>query len=331
MPECTIEFGGSPVGTFGCQPGQSVLDAAISAGWQLPHSCLRGICESCRVELKRGDVNPPADADGTALICQVRAVSDIRIAPARAERIEPHATQTVIAKLYRVRMAAPDVAIVDLRFPAGVRARFQAGQYLRLHIDGEEPRCFSIATPPRISDTVQLHVRVLQGSRFGAGILPALKPGDPLQVELPLGDFYLRGEGGEHAVLVAGGTGFAPVQSILDDALARQPHRRFTLYWGARQREGLYALDVVRRWQQRHANFNFVGVLSDEPAAVPFRQGLVHEAVLDDFASLTDCQVYACGAPAMVNAARDCFVHQRGLPAAAFFSDAFASPISIPA
>lgn len=322
MIRCTIEISGSPVGSFDCGPQKTVLQAAADAGWQLPHSCLRGVCESCRVKVCEGEVSPAAELDGTALICRSRALSHIRIAPLRAERIEPQTTRRVTAKLYRVRMAAPDVAIVDLRFAAGVRVRYQAGQYLRLHLQGEEPRSFSIATAPRSSDAVQLHVRILPGSCFGTRILPTLQPGDTLHVELPMGDFYLR-EGDRHAVLVAGGTGFAPMQSILEHALARQPQRRFTLYWGARREDGLYALDTVRRWQQRYANFSFVGVLSDGHAAAPMRSGLVHEAVLDDFPSLAGCQAYLCGAPPMVAAARDAFIRTRGLAPSDFFSDAF--------
>jgi NAD(P)H-flavin reductase/ferredoxin len=325
MNTCTIEIANSPIGAFPCAPGQTVLQAAAAAGWQLPHSCGRGVCESCRATISGGDVTPAVDADGTALLCRVRPLSDIRIAPARAERVEPQATRNVAAKLYRVHMAAPDVAVVDLRFPAGVRVPFKAGQYLQVHLPEEEPRSFSIATPPRSSDAVQLHIRVLPGSRFGSVILPTLRPGDPVQVELPLGDFYLR-EGTQHVVMVAGGTGFAPMQSILEQTLAKQPQRRFTLYWGARGNEGLYALEQVRRWQQRHANFSFVGVVSEEPAQAPLRAGPVHEAVLADFASLADCQVYACGAPPMVAAAREQFVQRRALPPSNFFSDAFASP-----
>lgn len=324
MTSCKIEMAGAEVGRFNCAPGQTVLAAATAAGWQLPHSCLRGICDSCRVSVRAGQTIPPVDADGTALICRVRAFSDLTFEPARAERVEPRTTQRVQARLYRTRMAAPDVAIVDLRFHAGVRVRFQAGQYLRVHIDGGEPRCFSIATPPRSSDAVQLHVRVLPGGRFGTEILPVLRAGDELQVELPLGDFYLR-DSGAHAIMVAGGTGFAPMQSILEHALAQQPHRRFSLYWGARHADGLYAVDVLRRWRERHANFDFTCVVSEGKAGNSLRSGLVHQAVLDDHASLAGKQVYACGAPTMVHAARQAFGQQRNLTPADFFSDAFAS------
>lgn len=325
---CTIETADQAViGTFPCMPGQTVLEAAGAAGWQLPHSCLRGVCETCRAPLQGGTVEAGPDADGTVLLCRAKPVTDLRIAPVRAERIAMESTRKITAKVYRVRMPAPDVAVVDLRFPAGVRLRFRSGQFLQVQVPDGQARSFSIATPARSSDAVQLHVRVLPGGLFGSRIVPALQAGDTLEVEAPFGDFYLR-EGTRPVVMVAGGTGFAPMQSILEQALAADPKRSFTLYWGARDPSGLYAMDLVRRWQQRHANFSFSGVISGEPPAAPLRAGLVHEAVLADFGSLADADVYVCGAPPMVHAAREAFTLQRGLPAASFFSDAFAPALA---
>lgn len=324
MSACTLQVEGREPITFECGSELTILDAAAQAGWELPYSCRRGICDTCRATVVSGVVVPAAEADGSALLCQTRAIGDVCIAPDRAEPRDRAERKRVRAKLYRVRMAAPDVAIVDLRFPAGVRAKFKAGQYLQLLLDNESPRSFSIASAPKASDGAQLHVRVLPGSVFGTRVLPQLKPGDALELELPFGDFFLR-EGDAPVLMVAGGTGFAPMQSLLDEALPRLRERPFTLYWGARDAAGLYALEAVRKWQQKFANFNFVGVISNEVAEPPFRSGLVHEAVLADIASLADHQVYVCGAPALVSAARDAFVHTRGLPVAHFYADAFAT------
>ena len=327
MSSCVIEIAGREPARFDCPDELTVLDAAAKAGWELPYSCRRGNCETCRATVLSGELTPPADADGTALLCQVRARSDIRIAPDRVERVERTASKRVRARFYRLRMAAPDVAVVDLRFPAGVRAAFKAGQYLQVKLENEaQPRSFSMANVPRVSDAVQLHVRVLPGSVFGERILPALQPGDEVALELPFGDFYLR-DGPAPVLMVAGGTGFAPIQSMLEEALPKQRERAFTLYWGARQAEGLYAIEQVRKWQQKYANFRFVGVLSEdreEAVAEPWRTGLVHEAVLQDHASLAGHQVYVCGSPPLVQAARQAFIAQRGLNAGDFYSDAFA-------
>lgn len=322
MNTCTIEIAGHAPIQFPCEPGQTVLDAAAQAGWELPYSCRRGHCESCRTPVLSGEVSPAA-LNGTALLCQVQACSDIRIAPDRVEPLQPSARKRIKTRLYRTRWAAPDVAIVDLRFPAGVKARFKAGQYLQVLIEGEEPRCFSMSSAPRASDSVQIQVRVMPGSLFGERILPTLKAGDEVEIELPWGDFYLR-EGQAPVILVAGGTGFAPMQSLLEDALAKQRERSFELYWGARQADGLYALEQVRKWAQKFPHFRFHGVLSDAADAAPWRRGLVHEAVLADHADLSGHEVYVCGAPVLVVAAKQAFV-ARGLPSAAFYSDAFAT------
>lgn len=326
MSQCTLVVDGNDLATFDCEPQETVLDAAARAGWELPYSCRRGICETCRASVLSGDVLPTA-TDGTALLCQVRVVTDVRIAPDRAERAAPTKRKRVKAKLYRQRMADADVAIVDLRFPTGVKVPFKAGQYLQVLLDGETPRSFSLANAPKASDSAQLHVRVLPGSLFGSTVLPALKAGDPVEVELPFGDFYLRA-GDAPVVMVAGGTGFAPMQSLLEDALPKHKDRSFTLYWGARQASGLYALDQVRKWQQKFPHFRFVGVVSDEAAADPLRHGLVHEAVLADYPTLAGHQLYVCGAPVLVSAAREAFIASRQLKAADFFSDAFATTVA---
>lgn len=321
MNQCTVEVAGREPIRFACAPDLTILDAAAQAGWELPYSCRRGTCESCRCPVV-GEVSPPADADGTALLCQSRALGDIRIAPVRIESLQPVARRKLKARLYRLRMAAPDVAVVELRFPAGVKVPFKAGQYLNVQLAGAQPRSFSMANSPRASDGAQLHVRVLPGSLFGEQVLPRLQAGDTIEVELPFGDFYLR-ESADPVVLLAGGTGFAPIQSILEEALPKQRARSFFLYWGGRQLASLYALDTVHKWEQKYPNFRFAGVLSEEAATAPLRQGLVHEAVLADFASLAGHQVYACGAPGMVAAARSAFV-ERGLSPMHFYSDAFA-------
>jgi NAD(P)H-flavin reductase/ferredoxin len=327
MSRCTIVIEGRELAGFDCEPQETVLDAAARAGWELPYSCRRGICETCRAPVTAGEVSPAA-SDGTALLCQVHAVTDIRIAPDRAEPATLTKRRRVKARLYRQRMADADVAVVDLRFPAGVKVPFKAGQYLQVHLPGEAtPRSFSMANAPKASDSAQLHVRVLPDSVFGSRVLPALKQGDELEVELPFGDFYLR-EGDAPVVLVAGGTGFAPMQSLLEDALPRHRDRPFTLYWGARKASGLYALEQVRKWQQKFPNFRFTGVVSDEAAEDPLRQGLVREAVLADHPTLAGHQVYVCGAPVLVSAAREAFVNGKQLRAANFFSDAFPTTVA---
>lgn len=321
MSTCTLELPDRAPIQFELDPTLTVLDAASKAGWELPHSCRRGNCESCRVQVLDGEMTPPVQ-NGTALLCVSRANGDIRLAVERVEPVCSTNRKKVQAKLYRMRMAAPDVAVVDLRFPAGVKVPFKAGQYLQVHLNGAEPRSFSMSNAPKSADSVQLQVRVMPGSLFGEKILPTLQPGDLVTVELPFGDFYLR-EGPAPVIMVASGTGFAPIQSILEDALATQKDRSFTLYWGSRKADGLYALEQVKKWQQKFSHFRFVGVLSDDDSDHNMRKGFVHDAVLADYTNLSGHQVYVCGAPVLVSAARQAFVAQRGLPGGQFYADSF--------
>lgn len=302
--------------SFECKAGQSVLDAAFEAGWEIPYSCRRGACESCRAPVLSGEFVGPTAFGGDALLCQAHPRTDLEIAPREIRRLDPNARKRVRAKVYRIERPAPDVAVLQLRFPAGVRVRFKAGQYLEVLLADGGRRAFSMANPPQQSDGALLHVRVLPGGAFSGRALGALKAGDPLEVELPFGDFWLR-ESGKPAVLLAGGTGFAPMKAIVEDLLRRNVRRELALYWGARTRAGLYAEALARKWPLR-----FVPVLSEE--AWEGRTGFVHEAVLQDFHSLAGQEVYACGAPAMIDAARRAFVGERGLPPRAFFCDPFA-------
>lgn len=322
MSTCTLELPGRAPIQFDLDPSLTVLDSATKAGWELPHSCRKGNCESCRVQVLEGEMNPPV-LNGTALLCMSRACGDIRLAVDRAEPVSTSSRKKVQAKLYRLRMAAPDVAVVDLRFPAGVKAPFKAGQYLQVHLDDAEPRSFSMSNAPKSADSVQLQVRVMPGSLFGEKVLPSLQVGDLLSLELPFGDFYLR-EGTAPVIMVAGGTGFAPMQSILEDVLAKQKNRSFTLYWGARDAEGLYAMEQVSKWQAKYPHFEFIGVISHGDAPEGMRTGYVHEAVVQDHADLSAHQVYVCGAPVLVKAAKEAFT-TLGLPGQHFYADSFVS------
>jgi NAD(P)H-flavin reductase/ferredoxin len=312
---------------FPCEPNESVLDATQRAGYEVPFSCRKGVCGTCKGRLVSGEARAFAgdalgDADkaaGNVLFCNARPRSDLVIAPRSIARIDPFSRKTVTARVFRIARVAEDVAHVHLRFPAGIRVRFKAGQHLNLILPNGERRDFSMANPPSESDGVQLHVRHVAGGAITGYVFNELKRGDQLRVEVPFGDFYLR-DSERPALFVAGSTGFAPIAAMVADALAKGSRREMLLYWGARRRSGLYS-DLPAKWQARHPNFRYVPVISDE--TVPgLRHGLVHRAVLEDFPSLAAYQVYACGVPVMTQAARRDFV-QAGLPDSEFFAVAF--------
>lgn len=343
----TIRVAGTDI-QFDCAEGSTVLQAAKVAGYELPYSCRNGICGSCKGRVLSGSLQnagagealtPEELASGHALFCQARPDTDIEIAVHSIERIDPNARKVVEAKIYRLTRVSDDITLLQLRFPAGVRVKFKAGQYLHVVLDDGSRRSFSMANPPQQSDGVLLHVRHMKDGKFSGWLAASAAVGDKLKVELPFGDFRLReinaaGAGssaatgldtsaGKPIVFVASGTGFAPIKSILEDLFRRGPVLRpITLYWGGRRLQDLYMRELPEKWAQQHANFRFIPVLSEEQAD-GMRGGLVHQAVMQDHASLAGHEVYACGVPAMINAARLDFTQRCGLVPDDFHCDAF--------
>jgi NAD(P)H-flavin reductase len=320
---------------FPCEPNESVLDAAQRAGFEVPYSCRKGVCGTCKGRLVSGEtrayagdaLGPAERAAGQVLFCNTRPRSDLVIEPRSIVMADPFARKTVNARVFRLTRLAEDVMLVHLRFPAGVRVRFKAGQHLNLILDNGERRDFSMANPPRESDGAQLHIRHVPGGAFTTQVFRDLKQGDILRAEIPFGDFVLR-ESPKPILFVAGSTGFAPIKSMIEDMAIKSIDREMTLYWGARRRSGLYS-ELPGRWAAQNPRFRYVPVLSDvaEPG---IRHNLVHRAVLEDHPSLARFQVYACGVPAMTQAALAEFT-AAGLPADEFFADAFVTRADVAA
>lgn len=318
---------------FACDDDKSVLDGALAAGYEIPYSCRTGVCGSCRGRIVAGSVagghgaglSEEEQAEGQVLLCQARACSDLTVAVREVRKIDRSAIKTVKAKVYRMTRAAPDVTVLQLRFPAGAKAKFKAGQYLSLRMQDGTVRHYSMANPPHQNDGAELHIRHVPGGIFSQYLAEQLVEGHQIEVSIPYGNFHLREGDDKPVVLLASGTGFAPIKSIVEDAIKRKLTRSMVLYWGARRSEDLYRMDLARKWETQFPWFRFVPVLSDSAPADGWdgRTGLVHQAVLDDIPSLAGYEVYACGAPVMINAARQAFVQERQLDREAFYCDAF--------
>ncbi|MEJ7928952.1 FAD-binding oxidoreductase [Ramlibacter sp. AN1015] len=324
-----IRIAGSDL-QFACEPGENILDAALKVGIEMPYSCRKGVCGNCAGKVASGEVqcSPAASAEATppgeVLYCQCSPLGDLEIVPTAYKRIEPGARKRFAAKVFRNTRAAEDVSILQLRLPAGQRARFSAGQYLQVELPDGSRRSYSMANPPHESDALQLHIRHVAGGQF-TQIVPTLAAGDVLQVELPFGHFELREEAGLPMVCVAGGTGFAPVKSLLDDIAKKKIARPVTLVWGGRTRESLYLLSVVERWQKVLPGFRFIPTVEDaaDAQALGGFHGRVDDAVRASFESLAGHEVYCCGSPVMVSAVRKACVDERQLAPEHFFSDVF--------
>jgi NAD(P)H-flavin reductase/ferredoxin len=313
--------------SFPCEPNEGVLDAAQRAGFEIPFSCRKGVCGTCKGRVISGEVRAFAGdalgaaerAEGHVLFCNARPRSDLVIAPRSISKADPFARKTVDARVFRLQCLAPDVMLVHLRFPAGIRVKFKAGQHLNLILDNGERRDFSMANPPRESDGAQLHIRHVPGGAFTSYVFEKLQRGDRLKLEIPFGDFTLR-ESAKPILFVAGSTGFAPIKSIIEDVFIKNVQREITLYWGARTRSGLYS-ELPYKWAAQNPHFKYVPVTSDAPEA-GIRHNLVHKAVLEDHPSLQRFQAYVCGVPVMTQAAKSEFL-VAGLAEEEFFADAF--------
>jgi NAD(P)H-flavin reductase/ferredoxin len=312
---------------FSCGEGETILAAAERAGYALPYSCRKGVCSSCEGWLSRGsvrlrskEVTGPA---GRVLFCTANPTTDVIVRPRRIQRHDPLARKKISARVFGISRPAPDVAVLQLRFPASIRAKFKAGQYLRVKTPDGDERSFSMASPPQESDGVQLHIRHVSGGAFSEGVLASLKLDDKLEIEVPFGDFHVREEDQRGFVFIATGTGFAPVKSMMDDLIRRRSKREVRLYWGGRGRADLYMAEACEKWASRFPWFTFVPVLSEPEPDWKGRSGLVHRAVLEDVPNLADWHVYACGNPVMIKVARRDFKTLGGLPEDRFYADAF--------
>ncbi len=313
---------------------ESILDAALRAGLALPYGCRNGTCGTCRGTLLEGRVHYPlglappaltkdAEAEHGVLPCCAIPDSDLRVEIiSTAEDATP--VRIMPARVEQLRALSPDVVCLRLKLPDSVRMPFRAGQYVNVLLRDGRRRAFSIANAPHDDEWLELHIRYIPGGEFTAHVFADLREKEILRIEGPLGAFYLREDSPRPALLVAGGTGFAPLKGILEHAFHVGDRRQFHLYWGARARADLYLLELAERWAGEHSNLRFTPVLAEPRAEDRWegRRGLVTDVVVADYPELSSFDVYASGPPAMVEAGARLFL-SRGLPRQQIFSDAF--------
>jgi CDP-4-dehydro-6-deoxyglucose reductase len=260
---------------------------------------------------------------GNILLCQARPLADLVLEARLIARVADVEIKTLPCRIARLTPLAPDVMQVLLRLPAVEKLRFHPGQYLDVLLEGGRRRSFSIASPPHDSELVELHVRRVVGGGFTERLFGALGTGALLRIEGPIGQFTYRA-GDTPVLMIAGGTGFAPLKSMLRHILESGVEREIHLYWGARQAHDVYEEALVLDWMRRHPQLRFAAVLSQSrhSAAEHRRPGWVHEAVLADHPDLSAFEVYAAGPPAMIEAIRATFP-ARGLSSDRLYFDSF--------
>lgn len=315
-----------------------MLDGALRAGLNLPHSCKSGNCGACVARLLAGAIRYPHGrplglsdaqvADGLVLMCQARADSDLTLEVLEPAVADDVAVKRLPARIERIEPRAHDVAAVYLRLPAAERFDFNPGQYVDILLSRGRRRSFSIASPPHDSRLLELHVRHAPGGEFTGALFSGRAAGTLLDIEGPLGHFvYREPPPGTRAVaapvlLIGGGTGLAPLMSILRHITERGGPRQLALYWGVRAERDLYAHDWLESLARRTPGFRYVPVLSEPAPPWRGRRGWVHRAALEDLDDLSRHEVYASGPPAMVEAVRREFA-ARGLDPARLRFDSF--------
>jgi len=327
--------------TFSAATDETLLAAGIRQGIGLPYGCKDGACGSCKCRKLQGSVvhgphqakalSADEESAGFVLTCCATATSDVVLESRQVTEVGAHPIKKMPVRVTTLSRASHDVMVLQLQLPASEPFQYHAGQYVEFILRDGRRRSYSMATAPHLQATqpgMELHIRHMPGGLFTDQVFGSLKPKDILRIEGPYGSFFLREDSDKPIVLLASGTGFAPIKAMLQHMQHKGIQRPVTLYWGGRRPADLYQRDWIEALCADMPQLRFVPVVSD---ALPEdgwqgRTGFVHQAVLQDTPELSGHEVYACGAPVVVASARRDYL-AAGLPADAFYADAFTSEI----
>ncbi|MDX1604911.1 MAG: CDP-6-deoxy-delta-3,4-glucoseen reductase [Candidatus Competibacterales bacterium] len=314
---------------------ETVLEAALREGHVLPYSCRGGTCGSCVGRVVEGEVRYPDDrrppalsereaTEGKALFCQARPASDLVIEVREIDGAGDIQVRVLPCRVMRLQRLAPDVMQMTLRLPATERLQYFAGQYIDILLRDGRRRSFSLANPPHVDDHLELHVRHVPRGQFSDFVFHNLREKSILRFQGPLGTFFLRRDSDRPIIMIAGGTGFAPIKAMLEDAFHQGLDRPVHFYWGARARRDLYLHNLPQRWAAERDGFRYTPVLSEPAPGDDWdgRTGWVHAAVAEDYPDLGQHEVYMSGPPPMIAAAKAVLPGQ-GLDPERLFYDSF--------
>ncbi|MGB9992930.1 CDP-6-deoxy-delta-3,4-glucoseen reductase [Pseudoduganella rhizocola] len=319
---------------FSCDDDETVLSAAMRAGIGLPYGCKNGACSSCKGKVVSGSIThrphqrraltEEEEAAGMSLFCCAVPQSDLVLQAREVAGSGDFPVKKMPSRVSTMEKMAPDVMVISLQLPANETLEYRAGQYIEFLLRDGKRRSYSMASAPG-AGPVTLHIRHMPGGLFTDQVFGAMKERDILRFEGPLGTFFVREDSDKPMVLLASGTGFAPIKAIVEQMKASDSKRQMVLYWGGRRPQDLYMDALCRQWAEEMPNFRYVPVVSDAQAEDSWngRTGYVHRAVVEDLPDMSGYQVYACGAPIVVESARREFVQQCKLPEDEFYADAF--------
>jgi len=319
--------------TFRIEKDETVLEAALRQGHNLPYGCRNGACGTCKAHVISGNVTYTDDLpeglsekehqQGFALLCQAKVSGDLSIKTHTVEVSADIKLKQFPCRVTTCEKLNDDVIRLILELPKTERLQFLAGKYIDILMKDGKRRSFSLANPPHEDQKLELHIRYYEGGLFSEYAFKDLKNNALLRIEGPLGQFTLH-ESDRPIIMIAGGTGFAPVKSLVEHSLEKNDTRPIHIYWGARTKTDLYFDVIAKQWSIDHKHIEYIPVLSDAENLNGWKgkTGFVHEAVLEDHADLSEHDIYACGPPPMINAVVESFPEQ-GLDKKRLFSDSF--------
>ncbi len=326
---------------FSAESNETLLAAGIRQGIGLPYGCKDGACGSCKCKKLEGSVvhgphqskalSDEEEAQGLILTCCAMAQSDLVLESRQVTEAGAFPIKKMPVRVASMAKKSDDVMVIQLQLPANDVMKFHAGQYIEFLLRDGSRRSYSMANAPHTLEAgapkVELHIRHMPGGKFTDPVFTTMKEKDILRAEGPYGSFFLREDSDKPMVLLASGTGFAPIKALIEHMQHQDITRPATLYWGGRRPSDLYMNDWIEAQLARMPQLRYVPVISNATAedAWTGRTGFVHQAVLQDHPDLSGFQVYACGAPIVVDSAQRDYVNLGGLPAEEFYADSFTS------
>ncbi len=322
--------------SFTTENEETILQAALRNGHLYPYGCQSGACGTCKTKLLNGSVmhlsrdpNILSDeelANGTCLACQAVPQEDIEIDVQEVAKVKEIEIKTMPTRVREKNLLADDVVQLFLSVPKTHQFDFLPGQYLKILLKNGKERSFSIANTPRkiTAEGIELHIRVVPEGHYSPVVKDSVTVKDIIRIQGPFGTYFLRKETEQPIILVAGGTGFAPIKALIEDAIESGLTQPITLYWGTRTEADLYQDNLAKQWANTIDNFTYVPVLSEEPNDSDWsgERGFVHEALIRNHTDLTECSVYASGPPVMIDALEQS-LPALGLDPDSFYTDRF--------
>lgn len=323
--------------TFDIGGDETVLSAGVRQGIGLPYGCKDGACGSCKCRLLSGRVtlgnhqskalSAEEEASGLILTCCATAHSDLVLESKQVTEVGALPIRKMPARVSSLSRVSSDVMVLQLQLPANEEFGFRAGQYVEFILRDGVRRSYSMANAPHRGPGVELHIRHMPGGKFTDHVFGGMKEKEIVRIEGPFGSFFLRENSDKPIILLASGTGFAPIKALIEHMQHTGITRPTTLYWGGRRPSDLYLQTWIEGQLPSLPHMRYVPVVSDAAAEDGWngRSGFVHRAVLEDFPNLQNHQVYVCGAPIVVESAQRDFTGLAKLPAEEFFADSFTS------